>query len=391
MDVEEFRRSPSGRLVPTVDDAWAFVPDPLPPQVDLAAVVPLLAEATLALGELKGVASGLARPELLTPALQRREAVASSAIEGIVTPLSELYLFEAGADEKLRPSGTGEVYAYVRALEHGAERLTRIPLSLMLIRQIHRILRGGARPDRHGGLPPGEFRDVQNWIGGDSVTSARFVPPPPGRLMEGLTALEKFIQSTTVARMPALIAMAMVHYQFAALHPFVDGNGRVGRLLMPLILRSQGVLPQPLLCLSPFLERHYGDYANTLYNVSRRGAWLDWFSFFLGAVRAQCRDTVARIRALEELGARYRQAVRPLRGAALLLRLIDLARVQPVFTIPRAQQVLGVTHRSAALNVGKLVDRGVLRDMDLGRRPRFFLAHEVLAILDSETPRPDAT
>jgi Fic family protein len=388
MDVEEFRRSPCGTLVPTIDGAWAFVPDPLPPKVDLEPVAALLAEASMYLGELKGIGRLAAKPELLIRPLQRREAVASSAIAGAMTSLPELYLFEAGADAKRCPPGTREVGDYVRALEHATERLTRIPLSLWIIRQIHRILRDSARRPGRGSFPPGEFRQHQTWIGGDSAPSARFVPPPPDRLMESLAGLEKFIQSTTDDRIPPLIALAMVHYQFETIRPFADGNGRLGRLLLPLMLLSQGVLPQPLLCFSPFFERHHGDYANRLYNVSRRGAWLDWFSFFLSAAREQCRDAIARIQALEELRARYAELVRPARGSALLLRLVDLAFAEPVFTIPRAQEVLGVTHRGAALNVSKLVDRGLLRDMGQGRRPRYFLAHGVLEVVGSETPRP---
>jgi len=388
MDVEEFRRSPCGRLVPTLDGAWAFVPDPLPPTVDLGPLAALLAEASLGLGELKGMARSLASPELLIRPLQRREAVASSAIEGTMTSLSELYLLEAGADAKRRPPGTPEVHDYVRALEHATQRLTHAPLSLHLIREIHGILRGGSGRHRRGGSRPGAFRQHQTWIGGDSVRSARLVPPPPDQLRDCLEGLETFIRSTRESPIPPLIALAMVHYQFETIHPFADGNGRLGRLLLPLILLSRGVLPWPLLCLSPFFARHYGDYANMLYNVSRRGAWLDWFAFFLAAVAEQCRDTIVRVEALEELRAGYRAALAPARGSGLLLRLVDLAFAEPVFTIPRAQAVLGVTHRGAALNVAKLVDRGVLADMALGRRPRYFLAHQVMEVIGSETAGP---
>ncbi len=377
--------------MPTIDGAWAFVPNPLPPKVDLGAVAPLLAEASMHLGELNGIGRSLANPYLLIRQFQRREAVASSAIEGTMTSLSDLFLFEAGADEKARLPDTREVYNYARALEYATERLNEIPLSLRLVREIHGILLEGVRKSRGGSQRPGEFREDQNWIGGDSARSARFVPPPPQRVMETLDAFEKFIHTNTETSIPPLIELAMLHYQFETIHPFPDGNGRVGRLLIPLILLSKKVLPQPLLYLSPFFERHYTDYIDKLYDISRRGAWLDWFTFFLTAVKEQCRDTIIRVRRLQDLQAKYRKTVQKARASALQLRLVDLAFEQPVFTIPGAQKVLGVTYRSAALNVNKLVDAGIVSDMSLEARPRYFLAHEVLEVIHSEIPSPRPT
>ena len=387
MNPDEFRRSPCGKVVPTIDDAWAFVPDPLPPPYQLEPILPQLTEAYLHLGELNGIGRSLANPFLLIRPFQRREAVASSGIEGTVTSLSDLFLFEAGADEKARPPDTREVVNYVSALEFAIHRVREIPISLRLIRELHERLLSGVRARHRGAnIAPGEFRRDQNWIGSDSVSAARFVPPPPNEVMNALDSFEKFIHAPSNVQIPPLVQAAMIHYQFETIHPFPDGNGRVGRLLIPLVLHDKGVLPQPLLYLSPFFERHYNKYIDTLYNVSRDGAWLEWFEFFLDAVRAQCQDTVARIQKLQNLQSKYREKVKKARASALQLQLVDMVFERPVITISRAQKTLGVTYRSAALNVKKMVDAGILVDMEVARRPKYFLAHEVFEIIHADTP-----
>ena len=387
MDPDEFRQSPCGKVVPTVDGAWAFVPDPLPPPLQLEPLVPLLIEASIRLGELNGIGRSLANPYLLIRPFQRREAVASSAIEGTVTSLSDLFLFEAGADEKARPPDTREVFNYVRGLEHAIDRLKEIPVSLRLIREIHSVLLDSIRARHRGAtIPPGEFRKDQNWIGGQTVRAARFVPPPPNQVMNTLDAFEKFIHAPSTAQIPTLIQAAIIHYQFETIHPFPDGNGRVGRLLIPLVLHEKGALLQPLLYMSPFFERNYDDYIDNLYNVSKDGNWLDWIEFFLNGVKEQCQDTIIRIQKLQDLQSKYREKVQQARASTLQLQLVDTVFEYPVITIPRAQKVLGVTHRSAALNVGKLVEAGILIDMEVGSRPKFFIAHEVIEIIRSDTP-----
>lgn len=384
MNPDDFRHSPCGRIVPTIDGAWAFVPDPLPPPLGLEPLVPLLAEASMALGELNGIGRTLVNPYLLIRPFQRREAIASSSIEGTVTSLSDLFLFEGGADERARPPDTREVFNYVRALELGIERMNEIPISLRLIREMHEMLLRGLRRHRGGTVPPGEFRKEQNWIGAQAIASARFIPPPPNHVMEELYTLEKFIHSPLNAQIPPLIESAMVHYQFETIHPFPDGNGRVGRLLIPLILHAKGALSQPLLYLSPYFERNYNDYVDKLYNVSKNGVWLEWIEFFLNAVVEQCRDTITRVQKLQDLHSKYRKKVQQVRASALQLQLVDMVFQMLVISVPMAQKSLGVTPRSAALNVQKLVEAEILVDMQLRSRPRFFMAHEVFQIIDAE-------
>jgi Fic family protein len=379
-----FRQSPCGRVVPTIGGASAFVPDPLPPTVGLESLVPLISEASMRLGELNGIGRSLANPYILVRPFQRREAVASSGIEGTVTSLSELFLFEAGADERARPPDTREVFNYVRALEHSINRIEQIPVSLRLIREAHALLLEGVRRDHGAKIQPGEFRRDQNWIGGTTIQAARFVPPPPDLVDECLDAFEKFIHAPDKARIPPLIRLAMVHYQFETIHPFPDGNGRVGRLLIPLILYADGLLPQPLLYLSPYFERRYDEYIDRLYDVSRRGDWIGWFSFFLEGVVEQCRDTIARIQKLQDLHTRYRQKVQQVRSSALLLRLVDRVFEHPVMTIPQAKDLLDVTYPSAARNIQKLVEAHILAELDITQRPKFYMAHEVFEIIHEQ-------
>ncbi len=338
----------------------------------------------MALGELNGIGRTLANPYLLIRPFQRREAVASSSIEGTLTSLSDLFLFEGGANERDRPPDTREVFNYVRALEFAIERMNTIPISLRLIRETHARLLRGVRRHLGGTGPPGEFRREQTWIGGETIASARFVPPPPDHVMDGLDALEKFIHDPSNARIPPLVQSAMIHYQFETIHPFLDGNGRVGRLLIPLILQEKGTLSQPLLYLSPYFERNYNSYVDRLYNVSRDGAWLEWLEFFLNAVTQQCQDTITRVQKLQDLHSKYRQMVQQARVSALQLQLVDMVFEFPIISIPMAQKALDVTYPSAALNVEKLVKGGILVKMEVSSRPRYFMAHEVFDVIHAE-------
>jgi Fic family protein len=370
-----------GVTMPAVPGGYAFVPHSLPRQVDIGNLVSLLSEASMALGELKGIGRFLPNPYLLIRPLQKKEAVASSNIEGTFTNLSDLFLLEAGADERDRPPDTREVMNYVLALEHAVERLKTLPVCLRLIREIHSILLRGVRSHRGASVTPGEFKTTQNWIGGLTIQSARFVPPPPIETTACLADLESFIHDGQAMRLPPLIYLAMIHYQFEAIHPFPDGNGRVGRLLIPLILCEKDVLPQPLLYLSPFFERNRDEYIDTLYSVSATGDWDGWFSYFLRGVIEQCQDTINRIRDLQDIHGLYRQRLQRARASALTTRLADELIGQPFVTVPKIQQRLGVTYRGAQLNVERLVSEGILRDVGISGRPRWYVAHEVFEII----------
>ncbi|WP_287418153.1 Fic/DOC family N-terminal domain-containing protein, partial [Oceanithermus sp.] len=276
MDSEDFTPAAPGRLVGIGPGLWAFAPDPLPPKLEWTSeLVRALAEAERALGELAGLGRTLPNPYLFTQPFLRREAVLSSRIEGTQASLADLYAFEAQPALFALPEQRNdvlEVRNYVRALEHGLARLRELPLCLRLLREMHAILLEGARGQNRA---PGEFRRVQNWIGGSgSIEDAVYVPPPPGEILSALDALEKYLNGESPY--PALVDVALVHYQFEAIHPFLDGNGRIGRLLITLMLIERGLLHEPLLYLSAYFERQREHYYRLLLEVSQKGAWEAW-------------------------------------------------------------------------------------------------------------------
>ncbi|MDQ2836831.1 MAG: Fic family protein [Actinomycetota bacterium] len=341
-----------------------------------------LSAADRAIGELAGLGRGLPNPHLLSRALMRREAVLSSRIEGTRASLSDLVLFEIEPTE--RPgSDVSEVYNYLLAVDHVLDPDRRLPLSLSLLREAHQILLTGVRG---GYATPGEFRRTQNWIGpaGAVIDSATYVPPPPERLWDCLGAFEKFLH--TQGDLPPLITIGAAHYQFEAIHPFIDGNGRVGRLLVVLLLVEWGLLPAPLLDLSAYIEPRRDTYYASLLNVSTQGDWNGWLTFFLEVVEHQARDALRRAHALHDLRDRMREQTATGRTSASIGRLIDALFDVPMITIPRTQKVLGVTHRAASQNIDKLVELGILREIRHGKRPRLFIAPEVMAAVDTSTP-----
>lgn len=354
----------------------AFVPPPLPPTIVFdAALIGRLSGADRAIGELAGLGRGLPNPHLLSRALMRREAVLSSRIEGTQASLSELMLFEVGGSQS-DGSDAREVYNYLQAVDHVLAPDRRLPLSLSLLREAHDILMNGVRG---GYAAPGEFRRTQNWIGppGSSIDTSSYVPPPPEQLWECLDAVEKFLHRD--AGLPPLLAIAAIHYQFEAIHPFIDGNGRVGRLLIVLLLVEWGLLPAPLLDLSSYIEPRRDRYYEGLLRVSTAGDWAGWFSFMLEAMEEQARDAQARARNLHDLRDRLRHLASVGRASGSLARLVDALFDVPFLTIPRAQRILDVTHRAASLNVDKLVDLGILQRTATARRPKLYVAPEVIA------------
>jgi Fic family protein len=277
---EDFTANAPGRLVTAPEGHLAYVPNPLPPEFDLElSTVNLLADAERALGELKGVGQRLPNPRLLINPFLRREAVLSSRIEGTTTGLQQLLLFETAPSDEPGDADVREVANYVAALELGFSLLERLPVSLRLIRQIHERLMEGVRGQEQR---PGEFRHIPNLIGhrGATPDTARFVPPPVKEMHEALHDLERYIGEHR-DDLPFLIQLALVHYQFEVIHPFMDGNGRVGRLLIALQLRERAYLPQPLLYLSAYFEYHRDAYRDHLLAVSRSGTWTQWIDFFL--------------------------------------------------------------------------------------------------------------
>lgn len=380
MEPSRFTKDSPGRLLRTPQRYVAFVPDPLPPVIsfdlELAA---RMSEADRALSELAGVARTLPSPHLLIGSFVRREAVLSSRIEGTQASLSDLLFFEAANLREQEVPDVREVSNYVRALEYGLSRLDTLPLSLRLIREMHeRLLQG----TRGRSLTPGEFRRSQNWIGpaGCTLMEATYVPPPVDEMNAALDAFEKYLH--TPSDLPPLVRLAIAHYQFEAIHPFLDGNGRIGRLLVTMLLCTEGLLPQPLLYLSAYFERHRDEYYGNLLDVSLQGSWHKWIRFFLRAVAVQARDAIQRSDLLLDLWRGYRDKMQEARSSALLLRIVDGLFQSPALTNPGAAKHLGITPRSAQLNIDKLIAAGILQEATGRKRNRLYVAHEIIRTLE---------
>jgi len=389
MDPSKFQASTSGKVIRLPQGYWAFVPATLPPVLTFSpSLVAALSDADRALGELKGLGGTLANPHLLIRPLARREAVLSSRIEGTRASLDDLLAYEATQLSFLEAgSDVREVHNYVRALEYGLERINTLPVSLRLIRELHaRLMEGVAGKEHLGGdvWTPGDFRRSQNWIGpaGSTLETAPYVPPPVEEMLAALGVLENFIHAAP-SDLPPLLRLGLIHYQFEAIHPFLDGNGRVGRLLVALLLSAWQLLPQPLLYLSAYFESNRRDYYDLLLAVSQRAAWEDWLLYFLEGVKQQSLDAVDRISRLQALRVRYQAQFQTRRAPARLLRVIDLLFAQPVLTARQVESALEINFPSAQRLIDQLVQAGLLREITGGRRNRVYRADEVLKILES--------
>jgi Fic family protein len=356
-----------------------------------ASTVRLLSETDYALGRLAGAAGRLVNPYLIGQPLLRREAILSSRIEGTFTTPEQLVLLEAGVaapeqDARLN-ADTREVLNYVHAMEHGLQLLRTIPVSLRLVRALHKVLLDGVRGGRDR---PGEFRNEQNYIGVSDapIADARFVPPP---VVEMRAALDRWERDLHIRPdpLPLLVRLAVAHYQFEAIHPFRDGNGRVGRLLIPLLLCAHDRLTDPLLYMSAFFERHRQEYGDLLLGVSTRGEWEGWLAFFLRGVADCSRESQTLADGLLALRERYHAAVRSARSSGLLATLIDdLFRV-PTITIGRAASLLGVTPASASSNLRKLAALNVVAEVTGRTRDQVFMAREILAFVGRDMVAPE--
>ncbi len=381
MDPKEFEGSPSGRLVPAVHGQMAFVPNPLPPRLNFTECMMQVDRASMAIAELKGMSYKVPNPMHLINPLQKREAIASSSIEGTYTTASELLLLDHSS-ARADPD-TIEVNNYVAALQHGLNLLERLPISSRLIKEIHAVLLRGVKRHRGSEITPGEFKRDQNFIGSRSrdLGDARFVPPPPMMTDNLMGDLETFIHSEAAGQLPPVIVNALVHYQFETIHPFPDGNGRVGRLLLPLILSAQGLMPTPLLYISPFIEKHKDEYNDAMLDVSRSGDWEAWIAFFADAVESSAKETMHKIDQIAQLRDQFLQAVQQARASALLPALIDLVFDKLIVSIPDAVERLDVTYRAAQQNVEKLVDMGMLVQTPAGIRPKRFVCLPLIRLV----------
>lgn len=387
MRPDEFAPNAPGRLVRALEGHWTFEPDPLPRSLPFdTALVRHLSAADQALGLLAGVGRMLPNPHLLMRPFLRREAVLSSRIEGTITRLDQLFLFEAQPEELTAPSDVGEVVNYVHALEYGLQRLAAgMPLCLRLIREVHERLMEGVRG---GEKRPGQFRKCGVMIRRphQPPEEARFVPPMHTALEPMLQDFEQFLHAP--GDLPVVVQLALAHYQFEAIHPFMDGNGRVGRLLITLMLCERGCLPQPLLYLSAYLERHDEEYKDRMLEVSRRAAWPEWIGFFARGVAEQAQDAAQRTFRLLELWEEYRERTRAVTRTSAAQRVIDELFASPFLTIKRAAEVLGVTYQTAQNNVEKLVEANILREVTGRQRNRVYVADGILTLLNEEQPAP---
>ena len=365
-------------MVQTPEGYAAFVPAPLPPELNFDAELTLaLSRADAALSELSGIGRHLPNPHLLIAPYVRREAVLSSRIEGTRASLSDVLLDELQDDTPHKEEAdVREVRNYVAALQYGLERLQSLPLSLRLVKELHAKLMQGVRGER---ATPGEFRRSQNWIGpaGSTPTNASYVPPPLAEMNAALDAWEKFIHQRE--QLPDLIQCALIHEQFEAIHPFLDGNGRVGRLLVTLFLSERKRLSQPLLYLSSYIEAHRRDYYDLLQRVQTRGEWKAWLMYFLAGVQATARDAVLRTSQLMDLRETHRQR---LRDKAKALILLDELFENPFITVAKAAALLNVSNPTARQAVNLLQNDGMLTEVSGRKWGQLYLARPILQIIE---------
>lgn len=379
MNKKEFSEQLSGRLIDTPKGYTAFVPNPLPPPIEFDMGLALaLSKADSALSELSGLGGQLPNPHLLISPYVKREAVLSSRIEGTKASLSDLLIdeIEDGNTKRTATDDIKEVRNYVTALEHGIKLLDELPLSLRLIREIHAQLMQGVRGDK---ATPGEFRKTQNWIGpaGSTPMTAAFVPPPVEEMNDCLGDWEKFLHLHDV--IPDLIQCAMMHVQFETIHPFLDGNGRVGRLLVTFFLLERKRLSQPLLYLSAFIDAHKGDYYDLLQRVRTHGDWNPWFHYFLQGVTEIATEAGQQAKELHSLREQYRTKLRDKPNA---LGLVDELFVNPYMTIARAVKILGKTHPTANAAIKALESDGVLKEVSGRQWGRYYVCPPILEALE---------
>ena len=376
------------------EEVWAFVPDPLPPSSDLELTAEdqdLMERANRALGRLDGVTTLLPDTQLFLYLYVRKEAVLSSQIEGTQSSLSDLLLYESDEVPGVPMDDVVEVSNYVAALNHGLERLKEgFPLSLRLIREIHSIL---LREGRGSEKEPGEFRRSQNWIGGSRPGNATYVPPPPNKVVDCMGALEKFLHDDPV-RMPTLIKAGLAHVQFETIHPFLDGNGRVGRLLITLLLCEEGALKKPILYLSLYFKTHRDRYYELLQKVRKEGAWEEWLRFFLEGVKETSAQAVEAARSILELFEEDRLKIRDNlgRSANSALRMHEFLQENPVVTTSRANEEMAISRPTITSALENLQDLGIVREMTGKERYRVYAYDEYLGILHEGTePLPEAS
>jgi len=376
----------AGRYVAQPSGYHAYVPAPVPPKPPLdlnGDLRGLLSDADRALGRLDGSVLTLPNPDLFVFMYVRKEAVLSSQIEGTQSSLQDLLAAEAQVLDPDRPRDVDEVVNYVRAMNHGLSRLSELPVSVRLIREIHAELLAGVRG---GNLRPGELRQSQNWIGpmGSTLATATFVPPPHHLVPEALSGLERFLHDAD--DLPPLVRIALAHVQFETIHPFLDGNGRVGRLLTTFLLTERGVLHKPVLYLSHYFRRHRQAYYDHLQAVRDAGAWELWLRFFLRGVVDVAAEATVTARNILLLRESHRNAISDGlgRGAANGHRTLDALFDRPIVAVADVQAWTGTTYAAANAMVARLVDLGILEEFTGHARNRRFRYAPYIALFHEQ-------
>ncbi|MEO1766283.1 Fic family protein [Thiobacter aerophilum] len=373
-NADENKAGRAGRYVRQLTGYRAFIPAPLPPNPPLDLGAPLrerLSAADYALGRLDGAVLTLPNPDLFVFMYVRKEAVLSSQIEGTQSSLQNLLAAEAQLFDPDTPKDVNEVANYVRAMNLGLERLRELPISVRLIREIHAELMRGVRGGR---LQPGELRTSQNWIGpaGCTLATARFVPPPPHEVPQALSHLETFLHDG--AGLPPLVQVGLAHAQFETIHPFLDGNGRIGRLLITFLLTEKRLLAKPVLYLSHYFKQHRAEYYERLQAVRDAGDWEGWLGFFLAGVEAVSREATATAAAILRMREDYRAKITEHlgRAAANGQRVMDRLFEHPIVSVATVREWLGITPAGANQIVARLEAIGLLREMTGYARNRRF-------------------
>jgi Fic family protein len=363
----------------------AYIPVPLPPNppVNLSHLHGRIDRANRAIGRLDGLSNLIPDTNLLLYTYVRKEAVLSSQIEGTQSSLSELLLFENSAAPGVPIYDVEDVSSYVAAMQHGLRRLRKgFPLSLRLIREIHGVLLKGGRGSNK---TPGEFRRSQNWIGGTRLGNAEFVPPPPDRLMKCLDPFEKFLHDDSES-LPLLVQLGLIHVQFETIHPFLDGNGRLGRLLITLLLCEKKALREPLLYLSLFFKTHRRHYYELLQRVRTQGAWEDWLSFFLEGIESTAAEVSQGITRSLALFARDKRKIEAMgRASSSALRVQEYMRMRPIANISVAANALGLTVPTITTALQHLMELGIVSEITGNQRNRVFSYTKYLAIVTAGT------
>jgi len=377
----------AGRYINQPTGYRAFIPAPLPPDPPVrlnGELQPLLSEANYALGRLDGAIHTLPNPDLFVTMYVRKEAVLSSQIEGTQSSLQDLLAAEALILDPDRPRDVHEVINYVKAINYGLKKLNELPVSVRLIREIHQILMKGVRG---GHLTPGEFRRTQNWIGpaGCTLGEAVFIPPPPDIVPQAMSDLERFLNSPS--KLPVLIQVGLAHAQFETIHPFLDGNGRVGRLLITFLLTERKLLSKPALYLSDYIKRYKQDYYTRLQGVRDVGDWEGWLTFFLKAVSEVSQEAVTTARNILDMREDFRHRItnRLGRAAGNAQQVMDYLFMHPITTIKNVKELLGITQAGANNIVNRLVEIGLLKEITGYARNRRFRFDPYLRLFEENS------